>query len=75
MLHDWVGLFGRAQASAMRRNNVAPMLKIQSSPTKESKPAMLGPRNTDDNGNQRVGTTPVASKTEGPRSHIGHLRC
>lgn len=50
------------------------MLKRQSSPTKERRPAILGPRNTEDRGNHSVGTMPVTRRTEGPKSHIGHLR-
>lgn len=64
---------GRAQESAMRRNRVAPMLKMQSSPTKDRRPAMLGPANMEERGSHRVGTIPVANRIDGLRSHIGHL--
>lgn len=58
----------------MRRKRVAPRLKMQSSPTKESRLAMLGPRKMDDMGSQRVGTIPVARRQAGPRIHNGHFR-
>ena len=72
-LRVWARVLGRAQASAMRRKRDAPRLKMQSSPVKESRLAMLGPRKMDDMGSHRVGTMPVARRG-GPTSHIGHLR-
>ena len=58
----------------MRRKRVAPRLKMQSSPTSESRLAILGPRKIDDIGSHRVGTIPVAKRQAGPRIHNGHLR-
>jgi hypothetical protein len=69
-----VEYLGLEQESAMRRKSVAPRLKMQSSPIKESKLAILEPRKIEDNGNHNVGAMPVARRTEGPRSHMGHLK-
>ncbi|MFS7924926.1 hypothetical protein Hanom_Chr03g00278341 [Helianthus anomalus] len=57
----------------MSRNNDAPRLKMQSSPVNDSKLAIFGPKKTEEIGNQRVGTIPVANRINGPISHIGHL--
>ena len=57
----------------MRRKRVAPRLNMQSSPIKESKLAMMGPTNMEEIGNHKDGSMPVTRRTEGPKSHIGHL--
>jgi hypothetical protein len=45
-----------------------------SSPVKERRLATLDPDNIEENGSQRVGTTPVTRSIEGVISHKGHLR-
>lgn len=61
-------------ASDMSRKRDAPRLKMQSSPVRERRLAMLGPRKIDDIGSHKVGTTPVTKRSAGPRSHRGRLR-
>lgn len=59
----------------MRRNRDAPRLKTQSSPVRERRLAMLGPRKIDETGSHKVGTTPVIRRRAGPRIHRVCLRC
>ncbi|MFS7914704.1 hypothetical protein Hanom_Chr02g00156631 [Helianthus anomalus] len=47
-------------------NNDAPSLKMQSSPVNDSNLAIFSPKKTKEIGSQRVGTIPVANRTNGP---------
>ena len=49
------------------------MLKMQSSPIRASKPAILAPRKTEGRGRNSVGAIPVSSRIEGPNTQSGHL--
>lgn len=46
---------------------------MQSRPVRAKRLAMFGPKKMDEIGNQRVGTIPVAKRSKGPTSHMGHL--